>query len=166
MRMRVLSGAILTMLLLGPLLLLTACGGRPSTPESLFEEVVRLNSRGESGRIWDLLTEDARQSFIQSIDGYRAYIRGNPNDTTDKFYKQFHVERREVLTMSYVDLFIRENEGRKRAFEGAQIKEKTPDPTQPDEEILTVEGAAGTFYMRVRKLPNGYGLVKIDVRPR
>src|ERR1041385_7351775 len=148
-RTRILSAAsraaalALSLVLVAASVLAVGCGGRPSTPEALFAEVARLNERGETGKIWDLMTDEARKSFIDSIDGYRDWIRRNPNDPTDKLHRQFNAERQEILVLDYKELFHRENLGRERVLVGAKIIDKVPDTTRPDEEVLSIQAVGG-----------------------
>lgn len=167
--MRVLSGAwasLVLFLCLGFVLAVVSCGGRPGSPEAVFEAVTKANERGETGKIWDLLTEDSRANFRQAIDGYRDVIRRNPNDATDKIFRQYHCERAEILTLPYDELFRRENLGREKLLVGATIKDKATDPTRPNEEVLSIVAPSGKFLMRVRRTNDGYGLVQLEPDPR
>jgi hypothetical protein len=137
-----------------------SCGGSlPGSPEELYAEIARLNGAGDTEGTWYLLTDDARRDFEQAIDGYRKVIRGNPDDKTDKFFEQFRCSRQEVLTLPYLELWKRENQGRERVFIGAKIVDKQPDPRKPDEVILTVEPPAGPkVLIRVRHVAKGWAL--------
>ena len=50
------------------LIVCAACGGRPNSPEALYARIAELNGAGETGKIWDLLTEDAKAREIKVID--------------------------------------------------------------------------------------------------
>lgn len=169
MRTRVLSAGIVAAVLFAAVaLLLAGCShAYPATPEDLFAEISRLNEAGETTRIWDLYTEDGRQRNIAAIDGYRKVILGNPNDTTDKIFRQFKCTRNEVLTLSYVELFRRENLGNERALVGAKLVSKDADPQKPGEYVLKYETPGGPWvFMRARGVDGGYALVEFIVTPR
>jgi hypothetical protein len=140
-----------------------ACGGRPATPEELYARIAELNAKGETGKIWDLLTDDARQREIQTIDDFRATLSKNPG--TEKMVRQWNCTKEEFMTLSYVELYRRGNLGNERAFLDAKITDKQTDPRQPGDEILTVVNSLGTtFYVRTRPVPGGWGLVQIIAR--
>ena len=54
------------------------CGSRPGSPEELYARIAEYNAAGETGKIWDLLTEDARQRQIDAYDGFRKALAKNP----------------------------------------------------------------------------------------
>ena len=115
----------------------------------------------KTGEIWDLLTDDAKERERAAIDGYRDWIRRNPNDPTDKLFKQFKCTREEILTLPHVELYRRENLGNERGLQGAKIIDKTPDPRKPGEVILTVAPPAGPKVgMRMRQVEGGWKLVE------
>lgn len=163
---RVASGTALRLALAAALLAPGACGGKPSSPEKLFEKVAAYNLAGETGKIWDLLTDDARQRFIASIDGYRAVLRRNP-DPNEKITRQFKCTRAEFMELSYVELFRRENLGNERALLDAKITDRSPDPRKPGEEVLTIPTPGGPrVYMRVRNENGRWGLVEMMVEAK
>ena len=158
--------------LTGPMLALAAalvfaagCGSRPGSPEELYERIAEYNAAGETGKIWDLLTDDARQREIKSIDDFRAMLAKNPGMV--KLVDQWKCTKEEFMTLPHSELYRRENLGNERAFVGATIKGKHADPTHPGEEILEVQNALGTtFFMRMRPVAGGWGLVETATRPK
>jgi hypothetical protein len=144
------------------LVLAAACGGRPGTPEDLYAKLAELNGKGETGRIWDLLTDDAKERWQKTIDDHRTFLKRNPDPTNLKTLKQFKCTREEFDTLPYTEIFRRENLGNERAFVDAKIVEKAPDPRAPADMILTVKSPLGTkFFLRTRPAGDGWGLVEI-----
>jgi hypothetical protein len=145
------------------LALTVTCGGRPGSPEELYARVAELNAAGETGKIWDLLTDDAREREIQAIEDFRVTLKKNPG--TEKMVRQWNCTKEEFQTLTYVELYRRGNLGNERAFLDAKITDKQTDPRQPGDEILTVVNSLGTtFYVRTRPVPGGWGLVQIIPR--
>ncbi len=150
-------------LLLVALLAVSGCGGKPSTPEKLFEKIAAYNLAGESGKIWDLLTEDARKREIAAIEGYRDWLRKNP-DPNEKITRQYKCTREEFMVLPWVELYRRENLGNERALVDAKIVDRSPDPRKPGEEVLTIPTPGGPrVYMRVRNEGGGWALVEVMV---
>jgi hypothetical protein len=148
-------------------LTLGACSRKPQTPEALYEEIARLNAAGDTGRIWDLLTDDAKKREMAAMESYRDWIRRNPDDTTDKFFKQFKCTRQEILTKSDVELYCLENKGNERGLVDAKIVDKVPDPRKPGEVVLTVQPPAGPLVsFRMRQVPDGWQLVEAGLIPK
>ena len=81
-----------------------ACGGRPGSPEELYEKLAELNGRGETGKIWDLLTDDARAREIKVIDDERMFLKRNPDPTNLKGLKQFNCTREEFDTFMRAEI--------------------------------------------------------------
>jgi len=143
-------------------LVCAACGGRPGSPEELYEKLAALNGAGETGKIWDLLTDDARAREIKVIDDERTFLKRNPDPTNLKGLKQFKCTREEFDTLPYVEIYRRENLGNERAFIDAKIVQRAPDPRAPADVILTVQSPLGTkFFIRTRPVEGGWGLVQI-----
>lgn len=166
MRLRAVSrftGATFALAAALVLLVAAGCGSRPGSPEELFARVAELNAAGESGKIWDLLTDDAREKQMKTIDDFRVTLRKNPG--TEKLVAQWKCTKEEFMTLDYVELFRRENLGNERAFVDAKIVEKHADTTVPGDQILTVENPLKTtFYLRMRPVKGGWGLVQIIPR--
>jgi hypothetical protein len=140
------------------------CGGRPSTPEELFATLADLNEKGETGKMWDLYTDEARNREMAKIDGYREVLRKNPG--RDKLWTQFNVEKPEdILTLSYVELYRRENEPYHRALVGWKIIDKQQDPRHPDEVVVTAKVPKNRVHMRAKQVGSGWGLVEFIVQP-
>lgn len=138
------------------------CGSRPGSPEDLYAKLAALNGAGETGKIWDLLTDDAKAREIKVIDDERVFLRKNPDPTNLKGLKQFKCTREEFDTLPYTEIYRRENLGNDRAFIDAKIVERAPDPRAPADVILTVQSPLGTkFYLRTRPVEGGWGLVQI-----
>jgi hypothetical protein len=157
--------AALAAALLVAFLLTAGCGGRPDTPEALYERIAQLNAAGETGKIWDLLTPDAREQQVKNIEDFRVTLRKNPG--VEGLVKQWKCTKDEFLTLSYVELYRRENLGNERAFLDAKITDKHADPRVPGDQILTVENSLGTtFYLRMRPVDGGWGLVQIIPRAK
>ena len=157
--------AALAAALLVAFVLTAGCGGRPRTPEALYERIAELNAAGETGKIWDLLTDDARQQQVDNIDKFRETISKNPG--VEGLIKQWKCTKEEFYTLSYVELYRRENLGNERAYVDAKITDKHADPRNPGEQILTVVNSLGTtFYMRMRPVDGGWGLVQQIAVPR
>jgi hypothetical protein len=145
------------------LALTVTCGSRPGSPEELYARVAELNAAGETGKIWDLLTDDAREREIQAIDAFRETLRKNPG--TEKMVRQWNCTKEEFMVLSYVELYRRGNLGNERAFLDAKITDKQTDPRTPGDQILTVVNSLGTtFYVRTRPVSGGWGLVQIIAR--
>ena len=160
MRPRTLSRLTGTMLALPLALVLAACGGRPGTPEELYERIAQLNAAGETGKIWDLLTPDAREQQVKNIDDFRITLQRNPG--TKGLVKQWNCTPEEFQTLSYVELYRRQNLGNERVLLDAKITDKHSDPRTPSDQILTVVNPfKTTFYMRMRPVDGGWGLVSI-----
>lgn len=163
---RVASALAFAVALAVALLAAGGCGGKPSTPEKLFEKIAEYNLAGETGKIWDLMTEDARQRHIAAIDGYREWLRKNP-DPNEKITRQFKCTRDEFKRLSYVELLRRENLGNERALVDAKITDRSPDPRKPNEEVLTIPTPGGPrVYMRVRNEGDGWALVEFMVEQK
>lgn len=157
--------AALATALLVAFVLTAGCGNRPGTPEELYERIAQLNAAGETGKIWDLLTEDARQQQVQNIDTFRVTLSKNPG--TEGLVKQWKCTKEEFMTLPYVELYRRENLGNERAFLDAKITDKHADPRNPGDQILTVVNSLGTtFYLRMRPVDGGWGLVQIVPRAK
>lgn len=153
----------LTLALAAVLGLATTCGGRPGTPEELYARIAELNAAGETGKIWDLLTDDAREREMQAIDDFRRTLRKNPGTT--KLVRQWNCTPEEFQVLPYVELYRRGNLGNERAFLDAKITDKQSDPRLPEDQILTVVNSLGTtFYLRMRPVSGGWGLVQIIAR--
>jgi hypothetical protein len=160
-----LAPAVRTLLCVA-LLAVSGCGGKPSTPEALFEKVAAYNLAGETGKIWDLMTDDARQKFKDGIEGYRTWLRRNP-DPNEKLTRQYKCTRDEFMVLSYPELFRRENLGNERALVDAKIVDRSPDPRKPGEEVLTIPTPGGPrVYMRVRNEQGGWALVEFMVEAK
>jgi hypothetical protein len=170
MRLRTLSRLTGTTLVLSAALAIAVaitagCGSRPGSPEELYARIAELNAAGETGKIWDLLTDDARREQMKTIDDFRVTLRKNPG--TEKMVRQWKCTKDEFMTLSYVELFRRENLGNERAFVDAKITDRHADPNHPGDEILTVENSLGTtFYLRTRPVSGGWGLVQIIPRAK
>ena len=150
--------------LLGAVFLLVAsgCGGRPGSPEALYAKIAELNGAGETGKIWDLLTDDAKAREIKVIDDERMFLKKNPDPTNLKGLKQFKCTRQEFDTLPYTEIYRRENLGNERAFIDAKILETASDPRAPADVIVTVVSPLGTkFFLRTRPVGGGWGLVQI-----
>jgi hypothetical protein len=159
------TASVLAIALAFVVVLTAGCGSRPGSPEELYERIAELNAAGQTGRIWDLLTDDAREREMKTIDDFRVTLDRNPG--VEGLLKQFKCTKEEFKTLSYVEIYRRENLGNERAFVDATIKDKHPDPSKPGEVILTVENALGTtFYMRMREVAGGWGLVQIMPRAK
>lgn len=139
-------------------------GGRPRSPEELYELVAKLTQESRMGEVWDLQTEDAKQEFRDTISGHRNLMTRNPGLTmTD----QYHCSRDEFMTLPFEEIYSRENRGRERVFAGAKIIAKDTDPRFPDEVVLTIEPPAGPLVlMQARKVGRGWGLVRCRVLTR
>ena len=144
------------------LVVCAACGGRPSSPEALYAKLAVLNGAGETGKIWDLLTDDAKAREIKVIDDERMFLKKNPDPTNLKGLKQFKCTRQEFDTLPYTEIYRRENLGNERAFIDAKILETASDPRAPADVIVTVVSPLGTkFFLRTRPVDGGWGLVQI-----
>jgi hypothetical protein len=144
------------------LVVCTSCGGRPGSPEELYAKVAELNGAGETGKIWDLLTDDAKERWIKVVDDERTFLKRNPDPTNLKGLKQFKCTREQFDTLPYTEIYSRENLGNERAFVDAKIVDKAPDPRAPADVILTVQSPLGTkFFLRTRPANGGWGLVEI-----
>jgi hypothetical protein len=144
------------------LLVTAGCGGRPGSPEELYEKLAVLNGAGETGKIWDLLTDDAKAREIKVIDDERVFLKRNPDPTNLKGLKQFKCTRQEFDTLPYTEIYRRENLGNERALVDAKIVDKAPDPAAPADIILTVQSPLGSrFFIRTRPVEGGWGLVRI-----
>src|SRR5262245_33515050 len=141
------------------------CGSRPGSPEALYAKIAEYNAAGETGKIWDLLTDDARQQQRKVIDDFRVTLARNPG--TERLVAQWECTKEEFMTLPHEELYRRENLGNERAFVDAKIKGKHADPTHPGDEILEVENPLGTtFYLRMRPVAGGWGLVEISPRAK
>src|SRR5262245_16569488 len=107
--------------LTGPMLVLAlalafgaGCGSRPGRAEDLYARLAEYNAAGETGKIWDLLTDDARRQQIKVIDDFRVTVRKNPG--AEKLIAQWKCTKEEFLTLPHAELYRRENEGNERAF--------------------------------------------------
>ena len=154
--------ALAAALMIG-LVISAGCGGRPGSPEDLYARIAELNAKGETGKIWDLLTDDAREREMKAIDDLRTLVKKNPG--AEKLVHQYKCTKEELYALSYVELYRRENLGNERAFVDAKIKDKHADPNHPGDMILTVENPFGTtFYLRTRPVSGGWGLVQVMTR--
>ncbi len=147
-------------------LALAGCGaGRPGTPEALYEEFARLNAAGETGKMWDLLTPDRQRRFRETIDGYRAILARN-DDPNEKTTAQFNCTREEFKRLPYVELFVRENLGRRRALVDAKIREHHPDVRRPGTEELIVQTPPGTrVHFWMKPMDDGWAIEDVQVEP-
>ena len=140
------------------LLVVAGCGGRPDSPEEVYLEVKRLNSQGRTAAIWDLMTEEARQQFRTEMAAMKDALAHNPD--TEKLARQFNVSREEFVRLTPEELFVRENAGRERWLDGAEIVEVREDPRHPEIMIVTVEKQDGTrAEVRTQEVEDGWGLV-------
>lgn len=157
-----LLSSALAVLLLGAL---AGCGGRPGTPEELFERVALHNERGDTAGIWDLLVEESRREFVDRIDDMRTLLAKNPGSRN--LARQFNCTFEEFMTLPHDQIYVRENQGREQALVGAKITDKQPDPKRPSDVVLFIESPYGlVFNLRARQVEGGWGLVQIQMRPK
>jgi hypothetical protein len=137
----------------------------PRTPDELFERICEYQLAGESGKIWDLLTEDGRARQIEGFEAHRRLLTRNydPNETLTR--NNFNCTREEFLQMSNVQIFASENRYRHRALVDAKITDRHVDPRSPDDMYLTVDTPTGVrVTMHVRKVEGGWRWVENTVR--
>ena len=133
----------------------------PATSEELFAEIARLNSEGKTGAIWDLMAPEARTDFANTIQGSRDVLRRNDPEKNKAIWQQFKVSFEEFFSLSYKELFIRENAGREQLMEGAKILRKRTDTFNPTDEMITWESAWGDrWVMQARVTEDGWQWVQ------
>jgi hypothetical protein len=137
----------------------------PQTPDELFERICKYQLAGETGKIWDLLTDEGRRQQIEGFEAHRRLLTRNndPNETLTR--NNFNCTREEFLRMSNVQVFISENRGRERALVDAKIVERHTDPKSPDDMYLMIDTPTGVrVTMHVKHVDGGWRWVDNSVR--
>ncbi len=133
----------------------------PSSPEALFARLCEYQLAGETGRMWDLLTEDARDDNRRGFAAHRKVIQQDPNE---KLTSQYNCTREEFLRMSDVQIYCSENRGKERALVGAEIVGRTDDKSS-NEAYLDISTPSGVrLTLRARHEDGGWRWV--SMRPR
>ncbi len=134
----------------------------PQSPEALFAKIADYQAAGETGKIWDLLSDEGREEQVRGFEAHRKLIRQDPNE---KLTRQYNCSREEFMRMSDVQIYCKENEGREHALDGAKIVERRSDPREPDEVYLSIETPANLgVTMHAKHVAGGWRLV--DMRAR
>jgi len=137
----------------------------PQTPDELFERFCAYQLAGDTGKIWDLLTDDARQKQIDGFAAHRRLLTHNPDPNETLTRNNYNCTREEFLQMSDVQIFCSENRGRERALVDAKIVDRQTDPKSPDDMWLTIDTPTGVrVTMHIRRVDGGWRWVENWVR--
>jgi hypothetical protein len=137
----------------------------PQTPDELFERFCKYQLAGESGKIWDLLTDEGRRRQIEGFEAHRRLLTHNPDPNETLTRNNFNCTREEFLRMSNVQIFESENKGRERALVDAKIVDRQKDPKAPDDMYLMIDTPTGVrVTMHVQHVDGGWRWVENWVR--
>jgi hypothetical protein len=137
----------------------------PQTPDELFERFRKYQLAGETGKMWDLLTDEGRRKQIEGFEAHRRLLTRNndPNETLTR--NNYNCTREEFLRMSNVQVFGKTNLGYERALVDAKIVERQTDPKSPDDVYLVIDTPTGVrVTMHVQHVDGGWGWVENWVR--
>jgi hypothetical protein len=137
----------------------------PQSPDEVFERFCQYQLAGETGKIWDLLTDEGRQQQIDGFEAHRHLLTHNNDPNEVLTWNNFHVTREEFLRMSNVQIYIAENRGKERAMVDSKIVDRQTDPKSPDDVYLAIDTPTGVrVTMHVKKVDGGWRLVENWVR--
>jgi hypothetical protein len=137
----------------------------PQSPDELFERFCAYQAAGDTGKLWDLLTEDARQKQIDGFEAHRRLLTHNPDPNETLTRNNFNCTREEFLRMSNAQVFANTNRGYERALVDAKIVERQTDPKSPDDMYLMIDTPTGVrVTMHIRHVDGGWRWVENWVR--
>jgi hypothetical protein len=135
---------------------LAACGESPATPEELFEEGCRLTNEGRHSAFFDLLSTEQRKDVIDRIEAMRSTVERNPG--TKKLVENYwRVSVDEFRTLPYPELWQRAHQGSERVLVGAKILDKSVDPVNGRDVVITFETTAGQRFKWIMRHEPGIG---------
>lgn len=127
----------------------SGCSRGYSTPEELYEEIVRVSTAGDWARHWALLTDDQRRAFAKDVEVNRITYEKNPGARNS--VRQFNVTLEEYNTLPPEKIWERAHTGLERVMIGAKVVGRVRDPANPDSIGYEVEMADGMRVMFVLK---------------
>ncbi len=138
-------------------------GGGCDSPEALFARIQELNAAGRTEEIWNLCTEQRRENEAQIYESYKEFLRRNPDAKNRKqCIEQYHMTPEELYPLDAKTIFVRENAGRERFLEGAQVLSVEGTPDLPNGARVRWRTALGAEYSMVAQLvDDGWYLVTL-----
>jgi hypothetical protein len=142
-------------LLLLLLFSLAGCGSGPATPEELFERIVSALNQGRPGVVYDLLSTEEKQRWVQGIANNKDTSRRNPG--ARKMLEQYQMTYEEFQAATPAQVWDRAHSHMENVLRGARIIDKTTDPVNGTDVWITYETSAKQRFRFVMRHEEGRG---------